>query len=57
MNIRRMKKKVYYYKQLFQAKETMYCLNEGPWTTDKKERKYRHKSIIPFPVCADAAIH
>ena len=29
----------------------------GQWTTDKKERKYRHMSIIPFPFCAYAAIH
>ena len=24
-------------------------LNKGPLTTDKKERKYRHMFIIPFP--------
>ena len=28
----------------------------GQWTTDKNERKYRHMSIISFPVCAYAAI-
>ena len=35
---------------------TSYLFN-GQWTTDKNERKYRHMSIIPFPVCAYAAIH
>ena len=29
----------------------------GQWTTDKNERKYRHMSIILFPVCAYAEIH
>ena len=29
----------------------------GQWTTDKIKRKHRHMSIIPFPVCAYAAIH
>ena len=27
------------------------------WTKLNNERKYRHMSIIPFPVCAYAAIH
>ena len=35
----------------------MSYLFNGQWTTDKNERKYRHMSIIPFPVCAYAAIH
>ena len=35
---------------------TSYLFN-GQWTTDKNERKYRHMSIIPFPVCEYAAIH
>ena len=35
---------------------TSYLCN-GQWTTDKKERKYRHMYVIPFPVCAYAAIH
>ena len=35
---------------------TSYLFN-GQWTTDKNERKYRHMSIILFPVCAYAAIH
>ena len=34
---------------------TSYLFN-GQWTTDKKERKYRHMHVIPFPVCAYAAI-
>ena len=34
---------------------TSYLFN-GQWTTDKNERKYRHMSIIPFPVCAYGAI-
>ena len=35
---------------------TSYPCN-GQWTTDKNERKYRHMSIILFPVCAYAVIH
>ena len=35
---------------------TSYLFN-GQWTTDKYERKYRQMSIIPFPVCAYAAIN
>ena len=35
---------------------TSYHLN-SQWTTDKYDRKYRHMYIIPFPVCAYAAIH
>ena len=35
---------------------TSYLFN-GQWTTDKYNRKYRHMYIIPFPVCAYAAIH
>ena len=35
----------------------MSYLNKGPLITDKNKRKYTHKSIIPFPVCADAAIN
>ena len=31
-------------------------LFNGQWTTDKIERKYRHMSVIPFPVCAIATI-
>ena len=29
----------------------------GQWTPDKNGRKYRHMSVIPFPVCAYATIH
>ena len=35
---------------------TSYLFN-GQWTTDKNERKYRHMSVIPFPVCAYATVH
>ena len=35
---------------------TSYLCN-GQRTTDKNERKYRHMSVIPFPVCAYAAIY
>ena len=35
---------------------TSYLFN-SQWTSDKNERKYRHKSIIPFPVCTYATIH
>ena len=35
---------------------TSYLFN-GQWTTDKNERKYRHMSVIPFPVCEYAANH
>ena len=35
---------------------TSYLFN-GQWTTDKNERKYKYMSIIPYPVCAYAAIH
>ena len=35
---------------------TAYLFN-GLWTNDKKERKYRHMSAIPFPVCEYATIH
>ena len=35
---------------------TSYLVN-GQWTTDNNERKYRHMSIVLFPVCAYAAIH
>ena len=35
---------------------TSYFFN-GQWSTDKNERKYRHMSVILFPVCAYAAIH
>ena len=35
---------------------TSYPYN-GQWATDKNEKKYRHMSIILFPVCAYAAIH
>ena len=35
---------------------TSYLFN-GQWTTEKYNRKYRHMYIIPFPVCAYAAIH
>ena len=31
--------------------------SNGQWTTDKNERKYRHMFVIPFPVCAYAAIY
>ena len=34
---------------------TSYLFN-GQWTADKNERKYRHMSVIPFPVYAHAAI-
>ena len=34
---------------------TFYPFN-GQWITDKNERKYRHMSIIIFPVCAYTAI-
>ena len=34
---------------------TSYLFN-GQWTADNDERKYRHMSVIPFPVCAYAAI-
>ena len=30
---------------------------QNQWTTDKYDRKYRHMYIIPFPVCAYAAIY
>ena len=33
---------------------TSYLFN-GQWTTDKNKRKYRHLSVIPFPVCEYAA--
>ena len=39
-------------KYLFQSKGMTSFLIYGQWTTDKNERKYRHMSIIPFPVCA-----
>ena len=32
-------------------------LFNGQWTTDKNEGKYRHMSVIPFPVCEYAANH
>ena len=35
----------------------MSYLNKGQWTNDKNKRKYRHMSVIPFPVCEYAAIH
>ena len=35
---------------------TSYIFN-GQWLTDENERKYRHMTVIPFPVCAYAAIH
>ena len=35
----------------------MSYLFNGQWTTDKNERKYRHMSVIQFPVCVYAAIH
>ena len=35
---------------------TSYLFN-GQWTADNDERKYRHMTVIPFPVCAYAAIH
>ena len=44
-------------KKLFQRRGMTSYLFNGQWTTDKNERKYRHMSIIPFPVCAYAAIH
>ena len=28
----------------------------GQWAIDKNERKYRHMSVILFPVCVYAAI-
>ena len=34
----------------------MSYLFNGQWSTDKNVRKYKHMSIIPFPVCAYAAI-
>ena len=34
---------------------TSYLFN-GQWTSDKNERKYGHMSIIPFAVCAYAAV-
>ena len=35
---------------------TSYLFN-GQWTTDKNERKCRHMSVIPFPVCEYATNH
>ena len=35
----------------------MSYLNKGQWTNDKNKRKYRHMSVIPFPVCEYAANH
>ena len=35
---------------------TSYLFN-GQGRTAKNERKYRHMSVIPFPVCAYAAIY
>ena len=35
----------------------MSYLNKGQWTNDKNNRKHRHMSVIPFPVCEYAAIH
>ena len=35
---------------------TSYLFN-GQWTTDKNDRKYRHMSVIPFPVCQYATIN
>ena len=35
---------------------TSYIFNDQR-TTDKNEKKYRHMSIILFPVCAYAVIH
>ena len=35
----------------------MSYLSNGQWTTDTNERKYRHMSVIPFPVRVYAAIH
>ena len=32
-------------------------LFNGQWTTDKNERKYRHMSVITFPVCEYAVNH
>ena len=43
--------------KLFQREGMTSYLFNGQWTTDKNERKYRHMSIIPFPVCAYAAIY
>ena len=33
-----------------------YLIN-GQWTAVKNKRKYRPMSVLPFPVCAYAAIH
>ena len=42
---------------LFQRKGMTSYLFNGQWRTDKNERKYRHMSVIPFPVCEYAANH
>ena len=44
-------------KQLFQRKWMISYLFNGQWTNDKNERKNRHMFVIPFPVCAYAALH
>ena len=37
--------------------KSMSYLNKGQRTNDKNKRKYRHMSLLPFPVCEYAAIH
>ena len=44
-------------KYLFKRKGMTSYLFNGQWSTDKNERKYRHMSIIPYPVCLNAAIY
>ena len=44
-------------KKIFQRKGMTSCLFNSQSTTGKNERKYRHMFVIPFPVCAYAAIH
>ena len=44
-------------KWLFQKKGMTSYLFNDQWTTHKKERNHRHMFVIPFPVCAYAAIH
>ena len=40
----------------YQIITSMSYLFNSQWTTDTNERKHRHMPIIPFPVCAYAAI-
>ena len=41
---------------ILNRKRTSY-LSKAQWTNDKSKRKYKHMSVIPFPVCEYAAIH